>query len=315
MRLSPAAFRRFTLASAVALGLIVVTGAAVRLTGSGLGCSTWPTCEPGRLVPPWGMHAWVEFGNRLVTLAVGVVVVATLAAALLRRDRRSDLTLLSAGLVAGVVGQAVVGGLSVRYDLLPGWVMAHFLLSMLVLADALALHVRAGGPGGRRRGIVRREVRWLAASVVVVAGVVLTAGTVVTGTGPHAGDARAVRLPLPLEKVAQAHADLAFLLTGMVLATVLALRLGGAPRAARRLGAWLAGLVVAQVAVGLAQYALALPAGLVGVHVALATALWSVSVLLLLSLSAPAAVTVPPAQVRPGSAQAARAQAPARSSA
>src|SRR4051794_13533082 len=160
-RLAPTWFRTLALAALVAMCGIVVTGGAVRVTGSGLGCSSWPECEPGRLVAPLGYHHWVEFGNRLLSGFVVAVSVVSLVAARLRRPRRRDLTWLSAGLVAGVVGQVVLGGLTVIFELRPPWVMAHFLLSMLLILDAAALHWRSGQPDGPRRPVVRREVRLL----------------------------------------------------------------------------------------------------------------------------------------------------------
>ena len=293
---SSTAFRRLTLASAIALGLIVATGGAVRLTGSGLGCSSWPQCEPGELVPPLGMHAWVEFGNRLVTVAVTVVVGLTAAAAMRHEQRRRDLTLLSWGLVVGVLGQAVVGGLSVIYDLLPGWVMAHFLLSMLVLWDALVLHHRAA-PGWQppTAPVVRREVVWLGRGLASAAGVVLALGTVVTGTGPHAGDAKTSRLPFDLRDVTQLHADAALLLTGLAVATLVAMRIAEVPAHVARRGRWLVAAILLQVAIGYAQYFSGLPTGVVELHIAGATVLWTVTVWLNLGFttSVPAAVLVP----------------------
>lgn len=300
LTVSPVAFQRLAAASAVLLAAIVVTGGAVRLSGSGLGCHSWPNCERGELIPASGLHPWVEMGNRLVSAAVGIVVVATALAALVRSRRRRDLTLLAWGLVGGFVLQAVIGGLSVIYKLSPGWVMAHFLASMLLLWDAIALWVRAQ-PGWSPDRLLapRPEIRWLARGTAAVAAVVLVAGTVVTGSGPHAGDPHAVhRFGFPLDNVAQAHADLAFLLTGLVVATVVALRLTGAPAAAQRAGKWLVALLAAQVAIGLTQYALHLPAGLVEVHLAGATLIWSTALVLNFRLTAPeplAQTTVVPA--------------------
>lgn len=287
-RVSPRVFRWLTAASVVALGVIVVTGGAVRLTGSGLGCSSWPQCDPGQLVPPWGFHAWVEFGNRLVTVAVTVVVVLTTVAAMRLRHRRRDLTLLSWGMVAGVLAQAVVGGLSVIYDLVPGWVMAHFLLSMIVLGDALVLHHRAA-PGWRPLPlpVVRREVVWLGRGLAGTAGVVLALGTVVTGTGPHAGDQHTVRLPFDLRDVTQLHADFALLLTGLAIATLVAMRIAEVPVHVARVGRWLVAALLLQVAIGYSQYFSGLPVGLVELHIAGATVLWAVTVWLNLAFITP----------------------------
>jgi cytochrome c oxidase assembly protein subunit 15 len=272
----------------VALGLIVVTGAAVRLTGSGLGCSTWPQCEPGRLVPPLGLHQWVEFGNRLVTLAVGVVVAAVAVASLRVRSRTRRTTLLAWGLVAGYVAQAVIGGLSVVYDLLPGWVMLHFVVSMLLLWDVVVLHHAARWDATRAAAApARREVVLLARLLAGWAGLVLLVGTVTTGTGPHAGDASAKRLPLRLDQVAQLHADLAFFLAGLIVATLVAIRLTDVPAAVRRRSWWLLAAVGVQIAIGYVQWFSGLPPLVVGMHVAGATVLWTITLLVNLGFSVP----------------------------
>src|SRR3954451_15065705 len=186
--ISPLIFRRLTVAAADAVGAIVVTGPAVRLTGSGLGCPTWPRCTETSIASPLSYHGLVEFGNRVLTTVVGVFVVAVAIAALLRAPRRRDLTLLAWSLVAGFVGQAVVGGLSVLYDLAPPWVMAHFLLSMLMVWAALVLVHRADRAWQPQPPRVRRELLLLGRLLVVTAAIVLVLGTVTTGTGPHAGD-------------------------------------------------------------------------------------------------------------------------------
>src|SRR3977135_2274129 len=143
-RLSPIMFRRVTLLAVWALGFIIVTGGAVRVTGSGLGCSNWPTCTTGSVVAPWQYHAMIEFGNRVVTGIVSVAVILAVLGSMVRAPRRRDLTWLSWGLVAGLVGQIVLGGESVKHNLAPGFVMGHFLLSLLLLWDAIVLHHRAG---------------------------------------------------------------------------------------------------------------------------------------------------------------------------
>src|SRR5437763_3361987 len=159
MTVSPARYRQVALIALVAMVLIVVTGGAVRLTGSGLGCSSWPGCEPGHFVAPLGYHHWVEFGNRIVSGFVVAISVLALVAALLRTPRRRDLTLLSGGLVAGVFGQVVLGALTVHFDLRPPWVMAHFLLSMLLVLDAAVLQWRTREEDGARALVVRRDVQ------------------------------------------------------------------------------------------------------------------------------------------------------------
>src|SRR4051812_27491183 len=189
--ISPGVYRRVTLAALVALGVIVVTGAAVRLTGSGLGCPGWPNCDAGHLSPhgDTGYHGAVEFVNRTFTGLVSVAVIVAVLGSLVRRPRRADLTWLSLGLVAGVIAQIVLGGLTVKYGLSPPWVMAHFLVSALLVADAVVLHHRAGLPDGAAvLPAVSERVRWMGRIAVGACAVVLTTGTVVTGTGPHGGD-------------------------------------------------------------------------------------------------------------------------------
>src|SRR5437764_13553279 len=155
---SPVAFRRLAVFAAVAMGLLVVGGAAVRLSDSGLGCDTWPRCTATSIVARASFHGMVEFGNRVLSSVIGVYVGVVAVAALLRRPRRRDLTVLSWSLVGGFFAQAVVGGLSVLYDLAPPWVMAHFLLSMLMLWAALVLTHRADPAWTPQRPTVRSEL-------------------------------------------------------------------------------------------------------------------------------------------------------------
>ncbi|MEP6461817.1 MAG: COX15/CtaA family protein [Frankiaceae bacterium] len=286
-RIGPTGYRRITLVALVALAAIVVTGGAVRLTSSGLGCSTWPNCEPGSLTPEFSLHPMVEFTNRLVSAAVGLAVVATVIGAQLRRPARRDLTLLSLGLVVGFLAQAVLGGLTVLFHLSPVLVMGHFLVSMLLLWDAYALWERAGFPVVGRRPVVRREVLLLGRLVMGTAAVVLVLGTVVTGTGPNSGASVVSRLPFDLKSVAQLHSDAVLFLTGVTVTLTVVLRIVGAPEAARLRCRVLLGLIVAQGAVGFTQYFLDLPRVLVGVHVLGATLFWLATLSLLSALYAP----------------------------
>lgn len=299
-RVTPASFRRLAVGATTLLAAIVVTGAAVRLTSSGLGCPTWPRCTSTSLVAPPSYHALVEFINRVVSATVGVVVAALAVAALLRDPRRRDLTWLAWSLVAGFVGQAVIGGLSVVYGLAPGWVMAHFLLSMVLLWAALVLVHRADDAGRATQQPVRRELRALTLLLASTASVVLVLGTVTTGTGPHAGDStkHVPRFGFPLDRVTQLHADSALLLTGLVIATLFAVRLTDCSAVVRRRAAWVAAAVVVQVVIGYVQYFLNLPPGVVGLHVAGATALWCATVWLALATQPPSAGV--PAQVVDG---------------
>lgn len=297
---APAPYRRLAVVAAFLLGAIVVTGATVRLTSSGLGCPTWPKCTATSLVAPASYHALVEFINRVITFAVGVFVALVAAGSLLRTPRRHDLIWLSWSLVAGFCGQAVIGGLSVLYHLDAPWVIAHFLLSMLLMWAALVLVHRAHPDWTPTAPAVRAELLWLGRLLVAVAGCVLVLGTVTTGTGPHAGSGGHVaRLPFPLERVTQLHADSALFLTGLIVATVVAVRLTSTPPAVRRRANWLVAAVLAQVAIGYTQYFLNLPPSIVELHVAGATVLWSVTVWMHLGYTVPAPARSAPA-VRQG---------------
>jgi cytochrome c oxidase assembly protein subunit 15 len=283
--ISPRLFHRLAIGVTALLAAIVVTGAAVRLTSSGLGCPTWPRCTAHSFVAPPSYHALVEFLNRVVSALVGVVVGAVAVAALLRRPRRADLTWLAWSLVGGFIGQAVIGGLSVKFGLAPGWVMAHFLLSMLLLWAALLLVHRSDPAPAPLVVPLRRELSALLLLVAGVASAVLVLGTVTTGTGPHAGDStrHVTRLPFALERVTQLHADAALLLTGLVVATLFAVRMTDAPAVVRRRANWLAAVIGAQVVIGYVQYFLNLPASVVELHVAGATALWCAAIWLALA--------------------------------
>jgi cytochrome c oxidase assembly protein subunit 15 len=287
-RISPTGFRRLAYLAAVFLAVIVVTGGAVRLTSSGLGCPTWPRCTSTSVVAPASYHALVEFVNRMVTTLVGIFIGAVAIASMLRSPRRRDITVLSWSLVLGFLGQAVVGGLSVLYHLSPPWVMAHFLLSMLMLWAALVLVHRADPAWRPRPPAARRELVMLTRLLVATAGVVLFLGTVTTGTGPHAGSGAHVRrLHFPLERVTQLHADSALFLTGLVVATLFAVRLTDTTALLRRRAWWLAAMVGLQVVIGYTQYFLNLPPSVVELHIAGATALWCATVWLALGLTAP----------------------------
>jgi len=270
--------------------LIVVTGAAVRLTGSGLGCADWPSCSTGHLTPPLHFHALVEFGNRLVTVVVTVVLGVTFLAALRRRPRRRDLTWLAAGLIGGVLLQAVMGGVVVYTKLNPYLVMVHFLASMLLVVDAVVLVHRCSrryGPGTGRL-LVPPAIRKLAWGVLALLSVVVTAGTAVTGAGPHAGSAQgqlaAKRIPVSLRDMAELHSSLALLLVGLCVALAVALHAVDCPERVRRAARILVVVLVAQAAIGYTQYFTHLPSLLVELHVLGATALVIGAVRFLLAL-------------------------------
>lgn len=267
---SPSAFRTIALAAVWALGLTIVSGAAVRLTGSGLGCPRWPDCTTTSVVAPLQFHAWVEFGNRLINAFVTVASIGALATALRRRPRRRDLSLLSAGLVAGLLLEVVMGALVVYSKLAPTLVSVHFLLGVALLALAVVLHQRAalvdeaGGP----RLLVDRFQLLLARAVLAMVGVVVVLGTVVTSTGPHGGAPGTPRFHFSLHSVAQLHGSAAETLMLITLALLVSLARKGAPRPVLRRAQIMLATMAAQAAVGYTQYLNGDPVALVAVHVA-----------------------------------------------
>jgi cytochrome c oxidase assembly protein subunit 15 len=301
---SPVTMRRIALAGVLASAGIILTGAAVRLSQSGLGCPDWPNCTAHSIVASGTgttdsglVHRWIEFTNRSLTGVILVVAVAVTVAAWRFRPpagggRQRDLVRLALVQPAGIIAQAAFGGIVVLTDLDPVWVSVHFLLSISLVALAVALYVRtaaiAAAPAPPEPP-PRRDLRILSVALVAVVGLMLAAGTVVTGTGPLAGG----RLPnghlvpryhLPLAGVTQLHADIGWLLTGITVALLAGLHFTGAPRRARRLGWAVAGLILAQGAVGYTQYFTGLPAGLVWVHVTGAVLIWITALRLMFAL-------------------------------
>lgn len=274
-----AVIARWALWSLVA---IVVTGSLVRLTGSGLGCSDWPTCEPGEFVPAADFHSWVEFGNRIVTGLVSAAVVVAVAASWWRQPRRGDLVWWSLGLVAGVIFQIGLGAVTVLTHLSPPIVMSHFLASQVLVSAAVVLQHRASRePPPGRNDTVRlpnhvRTLAWLAATLTAAA---LWTGTVVTGTGPHGGDEHVVRLQYALPSVARIHGITVAVLAAVTL--LLALRVRRLVATTRgetttELGRRIRiviGVMAVQAAIGYVQYFNELPVLLVALHVVGATLL------------------------------------------
>ena len=293
MRISP---ERYRLITVIALGLliaIVITGAAVRLTGSGLGCEDWPNCSDERLIDVSSTNAAIEQINRLFTGLVAVAVIAAVLGSLWRTPRRRDLTLLSLGLVAGVLGQIVLGGITVLVDLHPVAVQSHLLLSMVLVATAVALVRRAGEPDDPRRdALVSPRTSWLVWALAAMTAAAIVTGTVVTGAGPHAGDERARRYAIDIADAARVHGVTVIVALVLALVIVATTRRTSDGRILQApLSSWLfVGLL--QAGVGYTQYFNEVPALLVGIHVAGATALWAMTVWLVLSTRGPvAAVT------------------------
>jgi len=297
---SAVALRRWALAGVLASVAIIATGAAVRLSQSGLGCPDWPACTAHSIGATGAsgqtlVHRWIEFGNRLVTAAILVVAVGVSVAAWRFRTARTgqprrDLLLLALAQPAGIVAEAVLGGIVVLTKLDPVWVSVHFLLSITLTGLAVMLHVRAAALAAPPAASappavpVRRDLRVLSVVLAAVAAAMVAAGTVVTGTGPLAGAGGVARYHLPLAGVTQLHADIGWLLTGLAVALVAGLRLTGAPPRAMRPGWLLIGLILAQGSVGYAQYFAGLPAGLVWVHVTGAVLIWVTALRLMFAL-------------------------------
>lgn len=283
---SPTAVRRAFLGALVMNTVIVVTGGAVRLTASGLGCPTVPRCTDTSMVVTreMGVHGFIEFGNRMLTFVLSAAVAAALVTAW--RARRDDLLRLAGLLFLGIVVQAVLGAVTVRTGLNPVTVMAHFLVSMGLVAVATFAHAVAQGRRTATTLVVRREIRVGARLLTGLVAAVLVLGTVVTGTGPHSGDKNARhRLPFELADVTHLHADLVFLLLGLTVGLLVALRATGAPRQVLRRAVAVLVVALAQGAVGFTQYLTDLPVALVGGHVLGAVLVWIATLRLLLATS------------------------------
>ena len=274
--MSPARYRAITGTALAALVVIVVTGAAVRLTGSGLGCSDWPTCEEDQFVADLEVHAMIEFVNRVITGFVSLAVMAAVLGSFFRRPKRRDLLWLSLGLVAGVIGQIILGAFVVLSHLNPWLVLWHFMLSMVLVANAVILHARAGTddappPTTETRS---RWYRWPISTLTLAA---IFIGTLVTGSGPHSGshDGEAIdRLPFEIPTITRLHGITVAALVCTVIATLWHLHRTQAPSGEQ----WRARLVFAslivQAGIGYIQYFSGVPVVLVGIHVAGATFTW-----------------------------------------
>ncbi|MBI5088603.1 MAG: heme A synthase [Actinobacteria bacterium] len=285
-RVTPAQYRSICLVALLLIAVIVVSGAAVRLTGSGLGCDDWPRCNSQKFVDVSSGHAAIEQVNRLFTGLVSAGVIAAVLASLARAPRRRDLTWLSVGLVLGVLAQIVLGGITVLVDLHPVAVQAHLVVSMVLVAVAVVLYSRAGMPSEHRRHRVGRSIRrhvWVSAALT---GVAVVLGTTVTGAGPHAGDEDARRFDIDISLAAQMHSVAVWVSVASVVALMVRLRHRPVDRAVLDgpLVLWTC-VAVAQGGIGYVQYFTGVPAALVAAHVAGATLLWAVSVWLVESLS------------------------------
>jgi cytochrome c oxidase assembly protein subunit 15 len=265
--MNPSVVSRVALVNLVVNGGIVVTGGAVRLTGSGLGCPTWPECTDGSLrpTPELAGHGLIEFGNRMLTFVVVVAAVATVLAVYgsVRRDLRR-LAVLS---LLGIPAQIVLGGITVLTKLNPWTVAAHFLLSSVLVAVATFLWLRSREPGVGQP-VVRRPFALLVLGIAATVAAVQVVGTVVTGSGPHSGSLGTGRTGFDPELVSQLHADLVFLLIGLTIALLVALAATDSPGRVRRAARDLLVVELAQGVIGYVQYFTHLPVLAVLLHMA-----------------------------------------------
>ena len=258
---------------------IVLTGALVRITGSGLGCSTWPECTPGSYTPTPDqpeapIHAWIEFGNRLLTFVLLINALALMFTIL--KSGKRELRRLGALQILGILAQGVLGGITVLTALNPATVAAHFLLSIILIAGALSLRQRAHGKSPIEITLIPLVTKliWLH---LLLTSLVLIAGTIVTGSGPHAGDSAAERFNLDSRTMAWIHADLVIALLGVSIALLIAIRLGLTGQARQVLSGRIQIFLIvalAQGGIGYIQYFTKLPEALVAAHIIGSIAVW-----------------------------------------
>lgn len=276
------------LANVIAQSGIIVTGAVVRITGSGLGCPTWPQCVEGSYIPTarqeQEFHKYIEFGNRLLTFVVAIVAIATIVAMIIdtRRRRkvglrpRKTLIVLAIVPLVGTAVQAVLGGITVLTGLHPAIVSAHFLLSIVLVAAAVVLLARSGDPDDQPiRYLAPLPVRVLAWSLVAVTAVVVFLGVLVTGSGPHSGDSETeVRFSFDPQTISWMHADMVFLFLGLLIGLLITLFLFPSTGRMRKRTLILLIIALAQGTVGYIQYFTGLPELLVAIHVLGAVLIW-----------------------------------------
>jgi len=255
--------------------LNIATGAAVRLSDSGLGCPDWPTCSQHHLTPALRLHPVVEFGNRVVVFLLVVACIATVIASFLRRPGRRDLRWLSGGLILGVVGEAVLGAFVVYSKLNAYVVMTHFMVGMGLLAVAVVLTLQAGHRAGPGQLAVTGSALWLTRALLGMIVAVLAAGAATTGTGPHAGGKGAKRIPLGLEDMTRIHAEIVIASVLVLLALLWVLWKTDAPSHVQDAGRILLAVMVVQGLIGYVQFFTHLPPVLVGIHVFGASMVWS----------------------------------------
>lgn len=266
--------------------ILIVTGGAVRLTGSGLGCPTWPECTPGSYVPVANqaegqLHAWIEFGNRLLTFAL--VIASVIVLAIVIKTKRKDLRLLAASQVLGIFGQGVLGGITVLTDLHPLPVAGHLLLSILLISAATSLFERRNAPFVKIPNS-NSPLSIISRVHIVLSFFVIALGTLVTGSGPHAGDLQARRFGFDIRTVAWLHADAVIALLGLTLALFF---INEVSQRTKHLIKIFFVIALSQGAIGYIQYFTGIPALLVAAHLAGATLVWIAAWRIRLSISKP----------------------------
>ena len=253
-------------------GVLIVTGGAVRLTGSGLGCPTWPECTTGSYIPVAHqaepvLNVWIEFGNRLLGIVLGFITLLVVIAVL--KGKRKDLRILAFGQLLGVIAQGILGGITVRTDLHPSFVAPHFLLSIILIPGATSLYSRRHAPAVFVESSPLTNKISLAH--ITTAFFVIVLGTIVTGSGPHAGDAQAERLDFEIQTVSWIHADAVILLLGITFGFYVAQGTSTQTKKAIKIFAIIA---LAQGGIGYIQYFTGVPEILVAAHILGATLVW-----------------------------------------
>ena len=304
--ISPAQYQKITRISLLLLAFIIVTGPAVRLSGSGLGCSDWPTCENDQLVAEIDdVHAMVEFVNRVITGFVALAVIIAVLGSLFRTPKRKDLTYLSIGLVFGVIVQVIVGALVVREHLPPSLVITHFLVSMVLVWNAVELDHRSRLPDRADKSLPAKTLKGLTKLLLVIGVVVIVTGTIVTGSGPHSGAEKqqilealenqgetpsistleVERLPFDVPDVARIH-GISVMIFLLLTLRVLFMIKRNSPTLLPN-GQNLMAAIIVQAGIGYLQYFTGVPALLVGIHVAGATLIWVMILRLYLAVHQP----------------------------
>ena len=277
-KISPRAYEKLCLASYLSLFIIVISGGLVRLTGSGLGCSDWPQCNSERFIDVSSMHGAIEQINRLFTGVVAALVIAAVLGSLFLAERKRSLTQLSLGLVVGVLAQVILGAIVVLTGLNPFANMGHFLLSMVLIANAIVLYRKSRVAQNTVFDSSPQERKYLL-TIGVLFGCAVISGTVVTATGPHAGDENVVRFGFSITSVARVHSF--FVLLSLLVLLLVLLKVRKSPQTRefleQRLAAFL-GVGLLQALVGYVQYFNGIPVILVATHLFGAALIWSLAV-------------------------------------